>query len=208
VAQIKYTGGDWDPEPGAWRRFANLYQWVMDTSIPMVVTDFVSLDAKKTPLAHLTGTAATNFTDADAKAVHQFVAAGGMLLVDPCGGSPDFDKSARSLLAKAFPGVQPSVVPKDHPLLAAADDKGKPLTLRLRPYDVDKLKMTAPPLERIAVNDGVVIISHVDLTTGLLGTNTLAVVGYDTPIAQAVVWNLLGWTQAQRAARGDVKTGP
>jgi len=50
----------------------------------------------------------------------------------------------------------------------------------------------------------VVVISHVDITTGLLGTNTLTVVGYDTPIAQAVVWNLMGWTQAQRAARGDI----
>ena len=121
-----------------------------------------------------------------------------MVLVDPCGGSSAFDASVQKLLKKAFPGVTPGIVPKDHPLLAAGDDQAEPLSLRLRPYDVDKLKMKVPPLERIALNEGVVIISRVDITTGLLGTNTLTVVGYDPPLAQAVVWNLLEWTQAQR----------
>jgi hypothetical protein len=66
--------------------------------------------------------------------------------------------------------------------------------------------MTAPPpLEYIAVNEGVVIISHIDITTGLLGTDTLTVAGYDPSIAQAVVWNMLGWTQSQRAMRGEIK---
>jgi hypothetical protein len=62
--------------------------------------------------------------------------------------------------------------------------------------------MTVPSLERIALGTGVVILSKVDITTGLLGTNTLTVVGYDPPYAQAIVWNLLDWTMAQRAVAG------
>jgi hypothetical protein len=205
VARVKYDGGDWDPEPGAWRRFANLYQWEMDTSIPVKALAFEELDAKKTPCAHLTGIRPVEFSDAQAKALNRYVAAGGIILVDPCGGSKEFDASVRALLVKAFPkGVRKNVPPTD-PLFQTADGSA-PFKLRLRPWDVDKLKMSAPPpLEYIAVNEGVVIISHVDITTGLLGTNTLTVVGYDPSIAQAVVWNMLGWTQAQRAARGDVK---
>jgi hypothetical protein len=204
VARVKYDGGDWDPEPGAWRRFANLYQWEMDMSVPVRTLAFEELDAKKTPCAHLTGIRPVNFSDAQAKALNKYVADGGIILVDPCGGSKEFDASLRALLVKAFPKALRKTVPPDDPLYLTADG-APPLKLRLRPWDVDKLKMTPPPLEYIAVNQGVVIISHVDITTGLLGTNTLTVVGYDAPIAQAVVWNMLGWTQAQRAARGDIK---
>jgi hypothetical protein len=128
-----------------------------------------------------------------------------MVLIDPCGGSKEFNASVRSgLLAKAFPGVSPTPVPKDHPLLTGADATDtEPLPLRLRPYDVDKLKMTVPGLERIALGTGVVVLSSVDITTGLLGTNTVTVVGYDAPFAQAIVWNLLDWTLAQRAVAGN-----
>jgi hypothetical protein len=204
VARVKYDGGDWDPEPGAWRRFANLYQWEMDMSVPVKALAFEELDAKKWPAAHLTGIRPVNFTDAQAKALHKYVADGGTILMDPCGGSPEFEKSIRALLVKAFPKAVTKTVPPDDPLFSTVS--GPPVKLRLRPWDVDKLKMTTtPPLEYVAVNQGTAIISHVDITTGLLGTNTLTVVGYDAPIAQAVVWNMLGWVQGQRAARGDIK---
>jgi hypothetical protein len=194
IARVKYDG-DWDPEPGAWRRFANLYQWEMDTNVPVTDTEFAALDAAKTPVAHLTGNRNTAFTEEQAVALRKYVEAGGIMLIDACGGSKEFDASVRDvLLAKAFPGASPQAVPKDHPLLAAAD--AEPLTLRYRTYVADKLKTPAPPLEMIKAGKGSVVLSRIDITTGLLGTNTLTTVGYDAPLAQAVVWNLLGWAGA------------
>jgi hypothetical protein len=201
VARVKYDG-EWDPEPGAWRRFANLYAWENDANVSVTPLALADLDVEKTPVAHMTGTTAVAFTDADAKALRKFVQAGGMFLVDPCGGSKAFDHSVTKLLDKAFPDQAPRKVPKTDVLMTGGQKGLPPLELRLRRYDLDKLKMTTPPLEMITLANGVVVISHVDITTGLLGTNTLTVVGYEPAYAQAITWNLLGWTRSQLEAAG------
>jgi hypothetical protein len=200
VARVKYDG-DWDPEPGAWRRFANLYQWEMDVNVPVTAVEFSALDPRKTPVAHLTGNGAVKFSDADAAAVRNYVEAGGKLLVDPCGGSKEFNTSVRDdLLAKAFSKTPPKAVPPTHPLIASADPETEPLTLRLRSWAADQLKMKAPTLEMIEAGEGVVILSQVDITTGLLGTNTITTIGYDSPIAQAICWRLLEWAGSSMPA--------
>ncbi len=201
VARVKYDG-EWDPEPGAWRRFANLYAWENDANVSVTPVALADLDVEKTPVAHMTGTRAVAFTDADAKAVRKFVQAGGMFLVDPCGGSKAFDNSVTKLLDKAFPDQAPRKIPKSDVLMTGGQNGVPPLELRLRRYDLDKLKMTTPPLEMITLANGVVVISHVDITTGLLGTNTLTIVGYEPAYAQAIAWNLLGWTRSQLEAAG------
>jgi hypothetical protein len=166
----------------------------MDTNVPVTPVDFEKLDAKKTPVAHLTGNTAVQFTDDQAAALRKFVESGGIVLIDPCGGAKSFDASVREgLLANAFPGAAPEKLPKNHPILTADTEDAEPLALKLRPYDVDKLNLTTPSLEQIKAGKGAVILSRVDITTGLLGTHALTVIGYDTPYAQAIVWNLLDW---------------
>ncbi len=48
-----------------------------------------------------------------------------------------------------------------------------------------------------------VILSRVDITPGLLGTHTLTTIGYDTPYAQGIVWNLLDWAESHAAATAN-----
>jgi hypothetical protein len=132
VARLKYDGGDWNPEPGAWRRFADLFQWEMDVNVPVSEVDLAALDAGTAKVAHLTGTQAVAFTDEQAQSLRKFVEAGGIVLVDPCGGSKAFDNSARKLLEKAFAKEPTTNVEAGHILLGGGTPAAEPLKLRLR----------------------------------------------------------------------------
>src|SRR5439155_24561330 len=85
--------------------------------------DLASLSPGATPIAHLTGTAAFTPTPAEVKAVKDYVEAGGVLLVDSCGGGPAFGQSLETfLLPQAFPNQQPHVIDSSHPLLNGKGD--------------------------------------------------------------------------------------
>ena len=102
VARLQYAG-NWDPEPGAWRRFTNALQ--RETSyradvLPIPLRDLKPNDA---PLAHLTGTHRASFSAAEAAALKAYVEAGGVVLIDNCGGPGAFEPEVRSLLSRRSP---------------------------------------------------------------------------------------------------------
>src|SRR6185437_945446 len=57
LARLKYAG-NWNPEPGAWPRFARILQWQTGTKLDVKDVDLEQLRFDQTPVAHLTGTAA------------------------------------------------------------------------------------------------------------------------------------------------------
>ena len=200
--RLSYQGA-WDPEPYAWKRFRNYYQWVTHRDVKVDSTDLTDLQPQQAPLAVLTGTAAYPFGEADVTAVRAYVRGGGVLLIDACGGSAAFEQSAESLLARAFPESPLQPVTVTHPVLRAvrpgADDLSTPL---LRPYAKDLSRgQPTPTLQYLAAGRGQVILSRLDLTTGLLGTNTFGINGYDPLYAAALVKNVVLWadTRAQPA---------
>jgi hypothetical protein len=197
VARVQYDG-NWDPEPGAWRRFANLYSWESGVDVPVTPVDFAALDFAKNPFAHLTGNDVVAFTAEQAAALRKYVDAGGVVLIDSCGGSKSFDVSVReALLAPAFPNVGLQRMPDTHPVMPVNAETNKRIPLRLRRYASETLRMTTvPPLEILESGKGAVIVSRVDIVTGLLGTNTLPIVGYEPPIAQGLTWNIMDWVGA------------
>ena len=87
LARIDYAG-NWDPEPGAWPRMARVMALNANTGLELKTIKFADLDAKKTPLAHITGTTAFPAGEADAAAVKKFLEDGGTLLADAAGGRP------------------------------------------------------------------------------------------------------------------------
>ena len=104
VARLTYAG-NWDPEPGAWLRFSRWFQRSTGWSVDVRPTPLRELRADVFPFAHLTGTDEYSFTPEEAKALGDYVLAGGFLLVDVCGGRGGFSQSVRlSLLPSAFPG--------------------------------------------------------------------------------------------------------
>jgi len=51
------------------------------------------------PLAHLTGTSDARWTDKQIAAITSYVADGGVLLIDACGGSAPFAQNMRGLIS-------------------------------------------------------------------------------------------------------------
>jgi hypothetical protein len=126
VARLKYDG-NWNP--GAGRLGA---VW---TAFPVADGLFDPRPADRAEVAERSrragrpphGTAGAKFGNDDVAAVKKFVEGGGVLLVDPCGGSTAFSESVQNdLLSKAFPGVNAENVPADHPILKPAGEKGPP----------------------------------------------------------------------------------
>jgi hypothetical protein len=201
VARLKYEG-NWDPEPGAWPRFRRMFEWQTRISVehPPVELKDLRYDAEGQAgqrVAHLTGTAAYAFGDAEVAAAKAFVEAGGILLIDPCGGSQPFSESVReSLLDMAFPGAKPERVPANHPLIRDAG-KAEALTPRPRPYVAEATPNAAPELRLVNAGKGFVVVSPLDLTSGLLGTNTWGIAGYDPDSAAQLMRNALLWSRGE-----------
>jgi hypothetical protein len=193
---LRYSGA-WNPEPYALTRFARYFQWETHTGLNVTVMDLKSLQPNSTPIAVLTGTVRNDFTDAEVIAARQFVAAGGILVIDACGGQTAFAKSVEStLITPAFPGATLSPLPDDYPGLIAsrpgADDLRKAM---YRSYAIEQVGRV--PLLGLSYGQGRVIYSRLDLTTGLLGTQSWGILGFDPAYAQALMKNQVLWSSAR-----------
>lgn len=195
VARVKYAG-NWDPEPYAWTRFARVFQRKTGYAVAATPVPMRELNVEQTPLAHLTGTGRYEPTSEEVVAVRKYVESGGVLVVDLCGGTGPFDESARTrLFAQAFPDALPRVMGINHPLLVAGplgmQDISHP---RLRPYTIELLGNGGGYPSSFAAGKGHVIFTSFDLTSGLLGTNTWGILGYEPAYAEAFMRNLIFWT--------------
>ncbi len=197
LARVSYEG-NWDPEPLAWTRYSNWLQRQTGTRIgtqAVAIDDLKTLDPAQTPIAHLTGTDAKKFLAPDAAAVKAYVQAGGVLLIDTCGGQGPFGDSADALLAAAFPDIAPQVLQANHPLLLAGNPGTQDLTQRrLRQDTALRLGRSAGNLRILAAGKGHVLLAPLDITSGLLGANTTGILGYDPAYTQALVKNVVFWT--------------
>jgi hypothetical protein len=187
VARLSYDG-NWDPEPYAWTRLGRYLNFTRGIAIDATPIEMTALKPDDAPLAVLTGTAAVDFTDAQVTAVRSYVQSGGTLLVDSTGGHDEFAKSARDLLARAFP-ESPIAGPPDTdpaPLLGGksiVDDLANPIG---RPFNTEA-QVPVPPLRIFRAGTGRVIFTPIDLTSGLLGTHTWGIAGYDPEYTQRLI---------------------
>jgi len=180
VARLEYAG-NWDPEPGGWRRLAAVLR--NDRKVDLTVTP-VKLGAgdlakSGATVAHLTGTDSLKLDAAQAAELEAFVAAGGTLVMDAAGGSGAFATDAERLAADVAPGgAKPEPLPPDHPLYTAS---GKPLAVEFRPYAQVQMAggLKGPQLKAVLVDRRpAVIVSREDLSVGLVGNNVEGILGY------------------------------
>ncbi|HTL28759.1 MAG TPA: DUF4159 domain-containing protein, partial [Tepidisphaeraceae bacterium] len=188
IARLSYAG-DYDPEPLAWMRFGRWLQTQTRIAVEERETPIEQLDYRATPLAVMTGRAAIDFTPAQIAAVRKFIEAGGNLLIDTCGGSAAFNDSATALLHAAIPEGKVLRLPRNHPMFSAGYGRDDLTIPRLRPYVSEKMGSTAGGFYGLEFGHGSATITDLDLTTGLLGTNTWGVLGYRPDYAAAVVKN-------------------
>jgi hypothetical protein len=201
VARVRYAG-NWDPEPGAWARFVNLLAYRTGIAADVREVKWSELSATETPFAHLTGTARYVPTEAEIVALRRYVESGGVLLIDDCGGSGTFTGGLAEALRQAFPASVRQPVLPSHPLLRTgppgmADLSSQPPLLRR--YAQDVLKSDIPPIDVIYSGNGAILISRLDLTSGLLGTGTWGILGYAPKWSEQFLQNAILWTMDGRA---------
>ncbi|MGE5611263.1 MAG: DUF4159 domain-containing protein [Bacillota bacterium] len=190
LARLKYAG-NWNPEPYAFERFSRYLRREADCGLNPHVVELRDLKVGAQTIAHLTGNAAFTATDAEVEALRQYVEAGGVVLIDACGGSNEFAQSAVAVLNRAFPGQKLAGLDSKHRLFSEAaagmEDLSRPL---VRSYASGK---TSTQVQLLARGKGKVLFSSLDLTTGLLGTNTWGILGYQPAYAQKLVKNIVLW---------------
>ena len=192
VARIEYSGS-WDPEPGGWRRFANLLhnERAVDAAVTPVKLGAGKLD-KGFQFAHLTGTSRFKLNEAQRKEIKDFVEGGGTLFVDAAGGSIEFKESAESELAAIFGDAAKSLaspLPADHPIYSNAEKLDH---AAYRPFAKRLLSggMNVPRLRGISVNNKTgVFYSPEDVTVGLVGMSVDGIYGYEPDYANDLMVN-------------------
>jgi hypothetical protein len=198
LARLSYAG-NYDPEPGAWPRLAA-------SALPGIVIDIQNeaisaLDPQHTQVAHLTGTDAATFPDADVATLHQFITAGGTLLLDAAASDPAFANSADTLAKRIIPD-QPLI---ELPLNCAIYNGsliGPPRLDKIsyRRFNSELGHTDRRPHLRGIFLDGryAIIISPDDLTFGLLNTPTDHVPGYTPAVARALTLAELLYATSQQ----------
>lgn len=198
LARVKYDG-TWDPEPYAFTRFSRFFQretgWALE--VQAVKVEELGGDAK--PIAYLTGTAAISPGDARIASLAKYVNAGGLLVIDACGGSKEFSDALVPALAKAFPGKALAPLDAAHPSLHATFPGMVELPRPpLRAIVRQRLPNETGQVLSLSSGRGMVVYCPLDLTTGLLGTHTWGVMGYEPDFPQMLLKNLVIWRANQR----------
>ncbi len=149
LARVQYPA-NWNPEPGAWPRFAKVAQADFHTDLRISVATPLTLNATLTPLAHMTGTVRFTMPESDIAALKSYLTSGGTLLADDCSGSGAFSTSFLEVLRAMFPDHPPTQLAPDHPLYKGAFADGVNITtVEYRKFAQLKLgNVSAAPLGR------------------------------------------------------------
>ncbi len=196
VARLQYAG-NWDPEPGGWRRLANVLHNDRVAELDVRPVDPAvpgQLAAGGFKLAVLTvADADARLTDAARSAVRDYITGGGTLLVDAAGGRGPYRSAAEAELAKLFPDDAHAlaVLPPDAPVYAALagnPDLALGPSVEYRHFGRPSATLHRPQLRGLAVGGRpAVFYSPEDVSVGLVGQPIGGVAGYAPADATKVV---------------------
>ncbi|MFI5381192.1 MAG: DUF4159 domain-containing protein [Tepidisphaerales bacterium] len=198
VARLEYAG-NWDPEPGGWRRLAGVLR--SEGGVQLVVERVRLgkgvLARGQYALAHLTGTAAFTLTESERKELLDYVRGGGTLLVDAAGGHDEFglaaERQIHSLFAESKLDLRP--LPADHAIFKAGDALGQ---VEYREFARELVGGIRSP-RLLGIEDqgrAAVIFSREDLSAGLVGQEVDGICGYAPASATAIVRHVLSYAAA------------
>jgi hypothetical protein len=191
LARVKY-GGNFDPEPGAWRRQAILmgqrHRIKLELSDPI---DAAGLDAKTHPVAAISGTGAFTLTAPQREGLKKYLAQGGRLIIEAAGGSREFADSARKELLPLYPAAQAGVLVSNHPIYRAPEPIKK---VTFRPDFAATLGQGRNDVRLQAVVEGqrvVMVFSPEDISAGMLDVPVHGLRGYAPQTATSLMTNIL-----------------
>ncbi len=200
MSQILYAG-NWNPDPGAWPRMAKLAAADFQTSLSVTNSSIDKLNARTTPLAHMTGTGSFTLTAIQLSALRKYIAAGGMIVADSGGGHQKFTDAFDVLVQKLVPNGQFTDLPAKSSIITGSVAGGINAShVVYRKFYIDShRKRTTPDLQGVKVNGRwVIVFSPWDITSGLLGTKTWGINGYVPASAQALARNIICYAIAHR----------
>ncbi|MCD6303474.1 MAG: DUF4159 domain-containing protein [Planctomycetes bacterium] len=213
VARLKYNDtkgklGNFDPEPMAWERFSRLMAARNRTRVvvkgPMAISELPASGAK---VATLVGTDAFSLPAEDVKTLQQFVAGGGLLVLEAVGGSwsgggaRGFSESAQVLARQVADGLPESLAPRKTPRRLTISS---PL-FQQKGFEIDQvnyrrfsrvelgMKEHTPLLRAVLDNNSrpLILLSNEDLTAGLVGYSSYAINGYTPESAFQIMRNIV-----------------
>lgn len=204
IARLDYPGNS-DPEPGAWPRFAKWLASQCATELTLETPRADKLDVQRYPLTHLTGTTRFTFPDRDVLALKTYLDNGGTLFVDACGADPGFVASVHQLIATMYPDAKIDPLADDHPIYKGGFTENAKTTLPIdyRRFWVEnnRRKETGSLYVAMLKDRPAIIFSELDITSGLLGTETWGINGYAPASALALTRNIVLYANASRAAK-------
>lgn len=210
VGRARYDG-NWLPEPAAWdiqgnftfnRTGLNVTVTPASGSRVLDLDDVAGCDHK---LVHLTGTHAIFLSDNQKQAIQRYIDRGGTLLIETVGGQGDFSRSLEKQLSAFFDSF---AVPLTHsdPIISGEGFSGGQDNRRAlhRRYAVVSMHLQPKP-HLAAFLDGngrpTVILSHEDLSLGMLGGRHWNTLGYQPETARKLMTNIVLWSSQQPLAR-------
>jgi hypothetical protein len=193
VARLKYAG-NWDPEPGGWRRLAAVMHndRKIDLDVHTVELGQGKLD-KSYRAAELTVAGNISLSDAERAEIREYVSKGGTLVVDVAGGNGLYKNSAEAELGKLFPETgskEIPVLPLSSPVYRAGHDIKE---VDYRHSARAAIGNSHVPRLRGIVRSGrvAVIYSPEDLVAALVGQQVGGMIGYAPRSATELMANIL-----------------
>ncbi len=198
VGLLKFTG-NWNPEPGAWKRMAKLAAAKFQTRVKVSSVTPQTLQGSGIKVLDLTGTGKASFSSADIAAIRKFLNGGGMLYANAAGGNLSFSDSVQHLIRKLYPNTPLVSLPSQCSIYQGKFPGGinaEHATYRI--YYTRKMGFKSTPQLLGVKKNGrwVVIFSQDDITSGLLGTNTWGILGYAPKSAINLTRNVLCYAAA------------
>ncbi len=191
VARILHNGS-FNPEPAALTQLDAFM--AREHGIDLDIQILEPGQLKDQRIAFLTTSGDGELSDAQAKALRDWVEAGGTLWLDAAGGTTKAVQAANAMLMKAFPDYPVLPLEQDSPIITGEN-------LFFGPHDVRRVsysrfaqrqmgQMTTPRLQAIKIDGRVaVIFSPEDLTAALAGCEHWGLFGYSPQSARKLIAN-------------------
>ncbi len=198
VGLLKFRG-NWNPEPGAWKRMAKLAAADFDTQVNLSTGTPSSLGNNHINLVDLTGTGKMHFSPAQITALRSYLKHGGMLFANSAGGNNAFTNSFQNLVQKLYPHTPLNALPADCSIYSGSMAGGTNARhVFYRRFYIEQMGFrNTPALLGIKKNGRwTVIFSPQDITSGMLGTNTWGIAGYAPKSAVALTRNVIRYAMA------------
>jgi hypothetical protein len=191
LARLQH-GGDYDPEPLAYERFAVLLG--KETKVKLEVVPpapIASLGATDAKVAALTGTGPLKLTDEEKAALKKYVEGGGTLVIDAAGGSQQFAESVEQMLLGMYGPDSLRALDASSPIYQLKGMEINEVKYRRQAKRILGNKRQAS-LQVVLVKDRPAIIySAQDLTSGLVGCPAYPCAGYAPDSAYQLMRNIV-----------------